>query len=249
MSCSSRRASSIWLCELVLGDGALLLDGERAPRERRLVGVLLDALARRHLRAPSPSRAVGFTDAHARGHDLEAERRERRRRRRGRAGSRRGRPRCPRSRSARSGARATKLPRELLRELLDQRRASLSSGSVRQRPVRVSIEKSTRSASSSGSRTRNVTTPLTCTSWKSALRAVRRGTAARDRRAAPRRSRSRAARTRTRAPRPLCLARPFLKKRDPARRLGAQVPQRTNTNESRPWCAPFTSFDGRASDA
>ena len=42
--------------QLVLLDGALLVDGERAPGEGGLVGLLLDLLARRRLAAPSRSR-------------------------------------------------------------------------------------------------------------------------------------------------------------------------------------------------
>ena len=49
MSASWRRVSSIWLLQLVLLDGPLLLDRQGAAGEDRLVGLLLDALPGRRL--------------------------------------------------------------------------------------------------------------------------------------------------------------------------------------------------------
>ena len=118
--------------------------------------------------------------------------------------------------------------------------ASLSSGSLRSAPVRVSIEKSTRAASSSGSRDAERDHAVDVHVLEVGAARRRSRTAARGRRAAPRRceapsganqnaSAAPALRERARS----CRARSSWS----ARRAGGA---RTNTNESQPWCAPFT---------
>ena len=186
--------------QLVLGDGALLLDRERAPREGRLVGLLLDALARRHLRAPSPSPRSASPRPRAWP--------------RSRSPGRQARRAAGRPRFARGS------PRPPGEERAQRRRHQLSASSCAiwttgrrsverplERPVRGSSEKSTRARAARAREPEGDDALDVHVLEVGAAR--RRGTAARGRRAGPPRRRCRAGRPEGQAG-PVPTSRPFL---------------------------------------